>query len=304
MSNKRDAVMESIYSPFLRNKTRSNNEAIKNIYIRVISTMCMSRFKWKNLPDSVDERFLELALLQQGLCVFYFDTEYDRYMALRAGASGTINMYDNPTSFTIMGNQMVHKTLKGNECVPIWANVYRFPEWDIIVKYAERLANVENTIDQNIRAMKTPFIISSNANNKLTIQNAYKQISEGEPVIIGTESFGPEEIMNKIQVFTTNLPHGVLSEIHSARSRIMNECLTLLGIMNTNTEKKERMIVEEATGSAGHVLAMRAAYMRQREIACGQINKMYGLNVQCEWVLDDGASSHFLDGLIGSDING
>lgn len=296
---KKDYVREHIYSPFMGNKSNDNNNIMELIYRRHISSMCMSRFKWEGLPDSVDERYLELTLLQQGLCVFYFDEEYDRFLALRANASGMINMYDNPTSFTVIGNSMVNKTIAGNECVPIWANIYRYPEWDLIIKYAERLSNVEATIDQNIRAMRTPFIISANANDKLTVQNAYKQIVEGQPVIIATDSFGPEDIMNKIQLFTTSLPHGVLSEVHSARSRIMNECLTMLGIMNTNTEKKERMVVEEATGSAGNVLAMRAIYMRQREIACEQINKMYGLNVSCDWVLDDGASSNFLSGLIG-----
>lgn len=296
---KKDYVKDHIYSPFMRNKSNDNNNIMELIYRRHISSMCMSRFKWEGLPDSIDERYLELTLLQQGLCVFYFDEEYDRFLALKANASGMVNMYDNPTSFTVIGNSMVNKTLAGNDCVPIWANIYRYPEWDLIIKYAERLSNVETTIDQNIRAMRTPFIISANANDKLTVQNAYKQIVEGQPVVIGTESFGPEDIMNKIQLFTTSLPHGVLSEVHSARSRIMNECLTMLGIMNTNTEKKERMVVEEATGSAGNVLAMRAIYMRQREIACEQINKMYGLNVSCKWVLDDGASTNFLSGLIG-----
>lgn len=296
---KKDYVKDHIYSPFMRNKSNDNNNIMELIYRRVISSMCMSRFKWEGLPDSIDERYLELTLLQQGLCVFYFDEEYDRFLALKANASGMINMYDNPTSFTVIGNSMVNKTLAGGDCVPIWANIYRYPEWDLIIKYAERLSNVEATIDQNIRAMRTPFIISANANDKLTVQNAYKQIVEGQPVIIATDSFGPEDIMNKIQLFTTSLPHGVLSEVHSARSRIMNECLTMLGIMNANTEKKERMVVEEATGSAGNVLAMRAIYMRQREIACEQINKMYGLNVSCKWVLDDGASTNFLSGLIG-----
>jgi upper collar protein len=296
---KKDYVREHIYSPFMHNKSIYNNDIMELIYRRTISSMCMARFKWEGLPDSIDERYLELTLLQQGLCVFYFDEEYDRFLALKASASGMINMYDNPTSFTVIGNSMVNKTIAGNDCVPIWANIYRYPEWDLIIKYAERLSNVESTIDQNIRAMRTPFIISANANDKLTVQNAYKQIVEGQPVIIATDSFGPEDVMNKIQLFTTSLPHGVLSEVHSARSRIMNECLTMLGIMNTNTEKKERMIVEEATGSSGNVLAMRAIYMRQREIACEQINKMYGLNVSCKWVLDDGASSNFLSGLIG-----
>lgn len=296
---KKDYVREHIYSPFMHNKSNYNNDIMELIYRRTISSMCMARFKWEGLPDSIDERYLELTLLQQGLCVFYFDEEYDRFLALKASASGMINMYDNPTSFTVIGNSMVNKTIAGNDCVPIWANIYRYPEWDLIIKYAERLSNVESTIDQNIRAMRTPFIISANANDKLTVQNAYKQIVEGQPVIIATDSFGPEDVMNKIQLFTTSLPHGVLSEVHSARSRIMNECLTMLGIMNTNTEKKERMIVEEATGSAGNVLAMRAIYMRQREIACEQINKMYGLNVSCKWVLDDGASTNFLSGLIG-----
>ena len=69
--------------------------------------------------------------------------------------------------------------------------------------------------------------------------------------------------------------------------RTWNETLTLLGIMNVNSEKRERMVVEEASGASGQVLAMRAVALNERQRACERINKMYGLEVMCEWNLDE-----------------
>ena len=44
--------------------------------------------------------------MYDGLAVFYFDEEFDRFMALRATGLGQVNMYDNPTNFTVYGNQV------------------------------------------------------------------------------------------------------------------------------------------------------------------------------------------------------
>ena len=54
-----------------------------------------------------------------------------------------------------------------------------------------------------------------------------------------------------------------------------------------NSEKRERMVVEDASGASGQVLAMRAVALNERQRACERINKMYGLEVMCEWNLDE-----------------
>ena len=144
MSRDGDYVAESIYSPFTedtgatrdrssrrRGNTRTKKARIARMYVRILTEMCMNRFKWEGLPDSIDPRFLEWTLFRDALSVFYFDKEFDQYMALRASGRDGVNFYDNPTGFTAYGNQVFSKHLKADECVPIWANYMRLPDIDV-----------------------------------------------------------------------------------------------------------------------------------------------------------------------------
>ena len=58
-----------------------NNATFRYYYDRLIE-MAVSRFEWKGLPDTVDTRYLELALLTDGKAVFFYD-EVLGYLALR-----------------------------------------------------------------------------------------------------------------------------------------------------------------------------------------------------------------------------
>lgn len=271
------------------NQHNTRKAWLTRMYERVLSEMAMNRFTWEGLPDTVDHRFLEITLLQKALAVFYYDEEYGRFMALRASGSGITNMYDNPTEFRVYGNSMLNKTLKASECVPIWSNYWRTPDWDIIRIYSQRLAEADRTTEINMLNTRHPVVLAVDANERLTMENAFRNVQEGQPVIFGTENMQLGSITDKIYSFDLGgSNNNNLQDIMTAKVRIWNEALTLLGIMNVNSEKKERMVVEEASGSSGQVMAMRAVAMNSRQAACEQINRMYPeINVSVNWNLDE-----------------
>lgn len=254
------------------------------IYQRILSELAISRFKWKGLPPSIDERFLELTLHTNGLIVFYFDADYDRFLALRGTGVGKWNMYDNPTRFQVVGNDMVHKQLNAKECVPIWSNYLRHPDVSITDVYAHRLAEADRTIDINLLNERHPWIVSVNKNERLSLQAAFRAVQEGQPVIWGTDNFTPDELAKKLNVFNVGQDREATLNVMTARMRLWNDCMTLLGIENTNTDKRERMIVDEVNANAGQVMAARNVSMIARQEAARQINRLWsGLNVQVEW---------------------
>ncbi|MDY4748201.1 MAG: hypothetical protein SO251_05320 [Candidatus Fimisoma sp.] len=70
-----------------------NNSTFRQYYNRLVE-LSISMFEWKNLPDSVDPRFLELTLFTDGQAVF-FEDEVMGFLALNnapllAGRSTTI----------------------------------------------------------------------------------------------------------------------------------------------------------------------------------------------------------------------
>ena len=52
--------------------TRLNNFTYRQYYNRLVE-LAVSMFDWKNLPETVDPRFLELALFTDGKAVFFKD---------------------------------------------------------------------------------------------------------------------------------------------------------------------------------------------------------------------------------------
>lgn len=286
-----DYVGTEIYSRFNNSPSLNKKALLERMYIRVLTELCINRFKWVGMPDSVDLRFLEYMLFNRGLVVFYHDNDYARFMALQAAGVGKINMYDNPTKFTVIGNTMINKTLDAKECVPIWANYLRVPDWDIVRVYASQLAEAQRTIEINMISARNPVVLAVDTNERLSLINTFRQLQEGVPVIHGTQSLNPQALQEKMYALNMGVDKDAVLNAQIAKSRIWNECMTMLGIDNANQDKKERMVVAEVGANDGQVLASRAVAMNAREQAAEQINRMYlGLNVSVHWNLDNTAT--------------
>ena len=72
-----------------------NNRTYMQYYNR-LTELALSMFEWKNLPKTVDQRFLEMCLFSDGMCVF-FEDEVLGYLGLRCMIGGKLNVYQIPT---------------------------------------------------------------------------------------------------------------------------------------------------------------------------------------------------------------
>lgn len=72
-------------------------------------------------------------------------------------------------------------------------------------------------------------------------------------------------------------------KLYTLKTQIWNEALTYLGITNTNVTKKERLISDEVNRNMGGVLANRYSRLNTRRMACEEINRMFGLNMDVDY---------------------
>jgi hypothetical protein len=275
----------SLYDDFRNNPAKNRKSLEERMYIRIFTEIACARFTWTGLPDTIDVRFLELTLFRQALSIFYFDKEFDRYFALRGSGSGPINMYDNPTQFRVMGNTMVNKTLSAKNCVPIWANFLRQPDWDIALIYASKLAEIDRTIEIDLMALRHPFILVANDNERLSIVNAFRQVQEGQPVIVTTNALG-DNLDAKFKLLDMKLDVQLVPNLQVSKTKIWNECMTFLGINNANQEKRERLVASEVAANNSQVMMARNVALDSRRDAAERINKMYDLDVKVHWNVD------------------
>ena len=268
MKRKRDSQFgESAYM---------NNRTYMQYYNR-LTELALSMFEWKNLPKTVDQRFLEMCLFSDGMCVF-FEDEVLGYLGLRCMIGGRLNVYQIPTDRKAYATNGYQKELNGTNSVIIFNNYLHTNSMLDVEMFSKRLYNLDRAIDVNANAQKTPVLIQCDESQRLTMKNLYKQYEGNEPFIFGSKGLDA----NGLKVLQTGAPY-VADKLYELKTQIWNEALTYLGISNINVVKKERMITDEVTRNQGGTVASRYSRLESRRQACKQINEMFGLEIWVEY---------------------
>ena len=253
-----------------------NNRTYMQYYNR-LTELALSMFEWKNLPKTVDARFLEMCLFSDGMCVF-FEDEVLGYLGLRCMIGGRLNVYQIPTDRKAYATNGYQKELDGTNSVIIFNNYLHTNSMLDVEMFSKRLYNLDRAIDVNANAQKTPVLIQCDESQRLTMKNLYKQYEGNEPFIFGSKGLDA----NGLKVLQTGAPY-VADKLYELKTQIWNEALTYLGISNINAVKKERMITDEVARNQGGTVASRYSRLESRRQACKQINEMFGLDIWVEY---------------------
>ena len=256
-----------------------NNRTYIQYYNR-LSELAISMFEWKNLPNTVDERFLEMCLFAEGQCIFFKDDVLG-FLALQVMCGGRLNVYRIPMDRTAYATNGYRVKLDSSNSVLIYNNYLHTNSKLDIEMFSKRLYNLDRAIDVNANAQKTPVLIQCDETQRLTMKNLYKQYEGNEPYIFGTKGLDA----SGLKVLKTDAPY-VADKLYQLKSQYWNEALTYLGISNTNVTKKERMISDEVMRNMGGVIASRYSRLESRRQAVEQINEMFGLNIEVDYRAD------------------
>lgn len=253
-----------------------NNRTYLQYYNRLLE-LAINMYEWKNLPPSIDERFLELTLFSDGMAV-YFRDEILGDLCLQCMIGGNLDVYRIPIRRTAYATNGYQAELDNTNSVIIFNNYTHTNSMLDVEMYARRLYEIERTIDVNVKAQKTPLVIRATENQRLTLKNMYMQYDGNEPFIFGDKNLD----MDGIKVLKTDAPY-VADKLNILKRQIWNEALTYLGIENSNTEKKERLVSDEVTTNLGGVEAQRFCRLNARRQAVKAINEMFGLNISVDF---------------------
>ena len=270
----------------MRRKSREFEEsAYKNnklylYYFNRLKELAISMFEWKNLPSSVDPRFLELTLFNDGQCLFFKD-EVMGYLTLQCTIGGQFNVYRVPTNRRAYATNGYQNNLDETNSVIIYNNMLRENTIEVVDMFAKRLYDLDSIIDVNANAQKTPVLITCDETQRLTLQNIYMQYTGNQPVIYGNKNLD----VNGIKVLKTDAPY-IGQMIYELKINVWNEALSYLGISTVNNVKRERLITGEVQRNLGGTYASRYSRMNMRKEACKNINEMFGLNIDVNYRQD------------------
>lgn len=251
------------------------NDRVFTDYLIRLSLIARSVFEWENLPNGINEKWIEKYLYSHGKCVFFKD-ETKGYMVAKMAQEGLSNYYDEPTIVRPYGNHFIGTVLENNiDCVVIGNNDDMIPTSPTMQLYAVRLTKISRAIDVNVDAQKTPVIIKTTNRQLSTFKQIMKQRDDNEPLIWADKSLET----GNIDVLNMNVPMA-FKDLELQKHMIWNECMTLLGVNNANQDKKERLVDDEVQANNEQVEACFNTMLKARQEACKQINEIFGTNIK------------------------
>lgn len=253
-------------------------------YIERIKKICLSMFEWENLPKSMNSRYLEECLFYLGQASLLYDEDYG-FINTKVTSNGEINIYGLPTrlncySYRYQTYRNLYIGLSDSpekqtteEAILVMNNYERIPTLATTELFAYRLYEADMTAMTNIKAQKTPVLILCKESQRLTLENMYSQYEGNRPVIFGDQD---SLDINSIKSVNTNAPF-IADKIMEYKKEIWNELLSFLGINNLATEKKERLITDEASSNNELINMNLQSFLIPRQEACKKFNELFGL---------------------------
>lgn len=279
MSTRRRRTNDQLFEESLFN----NQQDFINFRNRLLD-LAIGRFHIENLPREIYEPFVIRALISNGEVLFFKDDDLEQYICYPFVFDGAmLDIYSRPmTRKVVCPNGYQRGDLNDTNSVIIKTSMSGTPMLPIIEQYARKLYVVSRTIDINVNAQKTPVLIECGDDEKLTLENIYRDYVGNVPVIKGAKELN---LNSKISAVQTNAPI-VFPQLFELQSNLWNEYLTYLGISNM-TEKKERLITDEVQRTMGGVIVARNNYLNSIKRGLDEVNEKFGLDLKLHFAEDE-----------------
>lgn len=252
-------------------------------YLERFKKIALSIFEWVNLPKTMNSQYLEKCLYYLGQATLLKDDKYG-FINTRCSSNGYINIYGFPSSFNCYSyeyqstrklyvySDKIDENKQYNECILVQNNWERIPTAGSMELFALRLFEAERTCDVNIKAQKTPVLVTINEKQRLLMENLYSQYDGNAPFI-----FGDKQQLNPdtLRVLKTDAPF-IADKVMDYKKEIYNEALTYLGINNIMIDKKERLVADEANSNNELINMNLQSYLAPRQEACKNFNELFG----------------------------
>ena len=248
------------------------NDLTYKVIFDKFKLVAMNLFEWSNLPEGIEEKYIEKLLFEYGQAIFFKDPEMS-FMCLEAANGANLNVYGEPLGWWATGFNY-HRYYDADDCVIISNNKLRVPTEKVITFYANKLAEAERTMDVNVKSCKTPFIFTCDDKDVLTFKQIFNKVDGNEPAIYADRGLN----LDSIQVLKTGVTF-MGNELQDYKHTVENELLTFLGVNNVAVDKKERLITDEAESNDELIQSFCDIQLESRQKACEAINAKYGLNV-------------------------
>ena len=265
------------------------NTALVEYYTKYLLEKAISVFKFDGIPDKWAMNYFQYVLFGYGYVAIINTDKYGVIPQL-SGLTG-YNVFYQPTMVTI-ANPLLDglKTLEiGTQCEIIKLQPNYSGVMDIVTTYADLMALCLETAGINLLNSKMSYIFfSQNKSGAETFKKMYDKIASGEPMAVIDKSLLDDEGNPAWTMFTQNVGQNYITDkILNDLQTIEDQFNTEIGIPNANTQKKERLIVDEVNANNIDTNAKIALWLETMQRDIGKVNQMFGLNLSVSYRFDN-----------------
>lgn len=239
--------------------------------------LMINQFKWTGLDDlGFNERHIENFLFDNGYCLFFEDKRDGLFCLPCFGR--TQNVYGDFLKYDATGFGRTFKDISADDAVLIENNKMRMPTEKAVLYFVAQLYELARSKDVNIKQLKLQSLFTATEDNALTVKKIIDEIDNNNWAVIVDKTMQLDEIVKAVQT-------GVkcyTAELRDEYNATMNEALTYFGINNSNTDKRERLITDEANANNQLIDSCAEMFLESRQRACEAINERFGLNISVE----------------------
>ena len=244
--------------------------------------MTMIGWDFSKLPKEerqfLNQRQIEYHEYYKGATIFFHDDDLGAYLCLPVILGGQFDLDDVPKRRVAYAKNGYRKELDETNSVVIYNNYLRKPSCYTVNHYANRLADLENAIDVNCKAQKTPVLIVCDENERFSMEQLYMKYEGNYPVIYGQKGID----VKGVKAISTGAPF-VADKMFQIKMQVWNEALTHLGISNISYQKKERLVSDEVIRNMGGTIASRYSRLETRRDAVDKIKDMFGVEISVDF---------------------
>ena len=256
-----------------------------NYYISYMFAKTLEMFKWNNLPDDMNSYDVEKFTQLKGNTFFLFDKDKNRYFILDGASYDRISWNYEPTKAILVNPALPEisgvKYELGKNAIMIRNDYLMLGLYQIFEKNSMDIANTDISIRYAQFNTRLKSIFTSDDDETATsINNLIDAIWEGRKpsAIVTTDLY--KKSVEGIK-YAENQSNDIIQLMELKQYQLAQFYIELCVNANYNM-KREAINENEANMNEDALLPFIDHMLKQREKACEEINKLFGLNISVE----------------------
>lgn len=257
-------------------------------YINYFTNLVLEMIKVRNLPQSIDERFVIRTLINRGSIAFF--KKNTDLLAQPFITNGYYNIYGLPTKITIVNEINTDDAFK-NEKIEnsddfeiVRLNPTATALYPTIYYFSMKLVEVQRAIDVNVYNNQTPLIVEGAPEQQQTISELIRKWGNQLKHIVIAKDRGikVEDVFGMKDVGVEFKAAKMIEVVQYYKT----EFFTMLGINHTPFEKKANLVVDEVKSNSQILALTIDSMINSLNEDAKKVNEKFGTDIYFEYSLD------------------